>query len=226
MRTTVVLAVVAFSITIESIVAVQPAGGLPDGVQSVAQGHPMALAMVLVNASVPVGLEVLPSDKLPPSKPDFTIEQKDVSDLAAVVSVFNRSHAQYEAELIEGVVVIRPIARKTTYLDRPIEVGHEAMTGAMLAIRRIFADIVPGGDSPGGILGSRFTGAEEAGAYVTISLVTADTVLDAINEVARQAIQGWLVVRAESPDTEEPQILEVGLIHSGGAISVIPLVPR
>lgn len=70
--------------------------------------------------------------------------------------------------------------------------------------------------SIGGVLSSRLVDAAKSGDDKTITLMPGGTVVDALNEIARQSGQGWLVITEERPGHTEPEITAVGLIHREG----------
>jgi len=80
----------------------------------------------------------------PRLKPDFDLSKASTVPLRQVVGDFNKFHADYQAVIMDGVVVVRSEGPRAPYLDSPSEVKLETITGLSLAERRIFAGLDPG----------------------------------------------------------------------------------
>ncbi|HKE84829.1 MAG TPA: hypothetical protein VKB50_13805 [Vicinamibacterales bacterium] len=210
-------------ITLTVVVEAQRLTQVPASVATEAKGHPMAFAMLLADAAVPVGIEIAAADRRPPTRPEF--ERRTASAaIDTVLNTFNGAQRGYLAQPVNDVVVITP-ARGSSYLKRRLDLAPEdlVVSGAMAAIRKVFAPLDPELDRPGATLGSTFVDPAQSGRDRTITFTPGGTVLDALNEIAKQSGQGWFVATEERPGHTEPEITAVGLIHRGGASTQIPV---
>jgi hypothetical protein len=212
---------VGIALTI-AVFAAQPAGQGSAPWSAAARARPIEFALSLANASIPVGVETSVAERLPHRKPALNLVREPSLSVDALASAFNSSHTNERAEVLNGVLVIRPVTRRARYLDQPLPDGDLVLTGAMFTLRRIFAGLDPRLDS-GGIVGSRLAGPEESGDDVTITLTPGGTVLRALNEMTAQTRQGWLVVAESSSESGTPDIVEIALLHRGGSASRVPL---
>lgn len=213
---------------VSSVTAVQSGRQVPAALASAARGRPIEFAMLLAHASIPVGLEVYGSDRDPRTMPDWrSIRGDEMVPLAVVIAAFNESHGDYGAELMDGVLVIRPLARRAPFLDQPLMVSDLEVTGVETALRKMFKPIDPTLDAGGGILGSRSVTPEEAGDFMTVRFTPGKTVLQTLNELAIQTGHGWKVVTTGSEEKKgASQIVFAGFLHRRSITSGIQIRDR
>jgi hypothetical protein len=202
----------------------EAASQAPSALSVTAKLRPVEFAMLLANAAIPVGLEVDVADRSPSSMPPFDVAKELSAPAPSVVAAFNSNHRDYRATVLDGVIVIRPSANQASYLTEKIGADELVQTGAMRALQRVFSGLTPNPRlrSEGGLVGSRLgvTGTD-AGDYSTVTLRSGTTVLDALNDIALQSGQGWVVVTAGAGGSAE--IVQAGLLHKRGSKSVINL---
>lgn len=179
--------------------------------------------MALADASVPSGLELWSSDRVPPDKPPFDINRRPTVGLAELAQAFNTYHDDYRAAVLDGVLVVRPARRRAAYLDRDSKLEPMVVTGLMAAERKIFADLDPALAKPGGLAGSTINlDPSESGEYTNVFLDGGGRkVIDVLNQLAKQTQRAWLVIT--SNDDQAPRVLEFGLIHRGGSSTHVAL---
>jgi len=135
------------------------------------------------------------------------------------VGDFNKFHADYQAVIMDGVVVVRSEGPRAPYLDSPSEVKLETITGLSLAERRIFAGLDPRLNTSGGVAGS-FLGAsaDERGEFSAVVLDGhGHAVVEVLNQLAKQSGRGWLVETRE--DNGRVRVLAFGLVLRPGSIT-------
>lgn len=201
---------------------------VPASLLLAAETRPIEFAMALRHADVLVGIEVPAADRIPQRMPNFALTYDKTVALSEVVNRFNQSHPGHQAALVDGVVVVRPRDRRADYLDQPFNSANQTViNGALLAVRTVFSALDAALASEEPTVGSRFVGAEEAGENVRITLAPQATVLQALNDIASQARQGWIVVTMPSAkDPRRPDVTQVGLLHHRGAMSIVPVRRR
>lgn len=198
---------------------------VPSQLRLATRADPMAFSMMLAHASVPAGVELRATDATPRSKPDLSFKPEPRMSLSDLVDAFNAGRADYRAAAIEGVLVIRPAAAKASYLDQPSGVGKLEVTGVLNAVRKVFAGLEPS-LATGGVLGSYIgVNSDQRGDDVALVLDgTGRTVLDVLNQIAKQSGKTWFVV--SSPDERSPTVLKFGVMHPGGSSSIIEIAGR
>lgn len=195
----------------------------PTSLMTAAKRDPVVFLMVAAHLGVPAGLEVRASDQQPSGRPNFESADQTTVPLREVVAAFNAAHSDYHAQLIDAVLVIRPLQRKADFLDQTSSVGQIEIVGVMFVARSIFAAIDPSLDPSGPMLGSRIgLDADAAGESVPIRLNGhARTNIQLLNDVVSQSPRGWMVVT--DVDAPSPQIVRVGFMHRGGASTSVAL---
>ena len=156
--------------------------------------------------------------------PDRLARQQTVA-VDRIVATFNEGHEGYRAAIVDGVVVVRPLPRGTSYLDSKPVSGAVAAHGLMRFAEKVFAPLDNHLDRPGGRAGSSIGTLGppiDRGESVDVSIdATGRTVLEILNAVARQAPgHPWLVV---SSDTPSPRPDRFGFLHGQGTTSELPL---
>ena len=73
---------------------------------------------------------------------------------AQLVDAFNDHHRQYRAEILDKVVVIRPVTQRAAYLDSGAPIGELRAQGLIRIAAKIFAPLDPTLDAAGGRVGS------------------------------------------------------------------------
>jgi hypothetical protein len=187
---------------------------------------PVTVVMLLANARVPSGLEVRASEPWQPrSMPDFDAPALPEVSGDTFVRAFNTAHADYQAAIQTGAIVIRPVGRHASYLDAPTTVGLMVVDGVMAAARKIFARLDPTVDGPGAILGSYGISPAEAGEAAPISLDGyGQTTVDLLNQVVTESPRAWYVVISD--DSGPARIIRFGFVHAHGSSTGIDLSRR
>ncbi|HET9383874.1 MAG TPA: hypothetical protein VFO67_01920, partial [Gemmatimonadales bacterium] len=200
----------------------------PAALASAARGRPVEFAMLLAHASVLVGLEIYGSDSEPRTMPEWqSIRGDEMIPLDIVIEAFNESHRDYKAGLMDGVVVIRPVARRAPFLDQPLMVSDVDVVGVETALRKMFKAIDPSVDPSGGIVGSRRVTPEQAGDYVSVRFTRGKTVLQTLNEIASRTGLSWEVVTTRSTEQEGASLIVfAGILHRRGTTSGIQIRDR
>jgi len=196
---------------------------VPVGLLTSARQDPLGFAMSLSDASIPDGLETRTPAQRPMQKPDFDLARTSTVPLRQVVDEFNKYHADYHAEIVDAVVVVRPIGKRTAYLDAPSIVERGPVDGLMLAARRIFSGLDPRVNADGGLGGSSSNlSADERGEFTTVVLDGhGRSVVGVLNQLAKQSGRGWLVETSDEQGTA--RVRSFGLVHRHGSITRIPL---
>jgi hypothetical protein len=192
-----------------------------------ANADPKTFVHLLAEAGVPAGLEMRQADferrfglARPWDRADWSQEKlarQAKVPIEQVVSAFNEHHADYRATIIDTVVVIRPVPQRVTYLDSPAPFGRLRAVGLMTIAERVFASLDPALDRPGGRPGSSL-GQADRGWNLELSVTGVGlTILEALNEIVRQAPgHQWLVVTTAG---DTPRIERLGFVHRNGATS-------
>ncbi len=178
--------------------------------------------MTLAEASVPSGVVVQESTwRGTVERPDFGFARKPEVTLDELAKAFNGRHADQQATVMDGVLVVHPGARLPESLRQPSGFARGSVVGAMDALRRVVSGIDPVLARPGGVLGSRIN-ADLADRSDTAQLVfdgSESRIVDGLNAIARQTRKTWLVVIA---DTGQPApIIQVGFVNRGGSTSLL-----
>jgi hypothetical protein len=196
---------------------------VPAGLVAAAHQEPLGFAMALSDAAIPNGLETRGPAQRPRQKPDFDLARQSTVPLRQVVNEFNKSHADYQAEIVDGVVVVRPQGNKAAYLDAPSTVEPGPVDGAMTAARKIFRGLDPRLGDGGGIVGSSInTSADERGEFNTVLLDGhGRSVIGVLNQLAKQSGRGWLVVTSDEKGSS--RVRAFGLVHRHGSITSVQL---
>jgi hypothetical protein len=189
----------------------------PSQLQLAAGSHPLVFAMMLAHASVPAGVELRASDAKPRGRPDFGFRTEPAITTAALADAFNVTHIDYRATLSDGVLVIRPTGPTAPFLDRPSGIGRVEVTGVMEAARQLFAGLDPRLAAPGGRISSGINlDPSQSGDDVRLVLDgTGRTVIDVLNQIARQSGKVWFV--EDSDDPKQPNVVRFGFLHPGGS---------
>lgn len=206
-------------------------GATPVSLLKWATGDPLTLVQLFAEAGVPAGLELREADHerlsatrrrwLPENWNRERFSQEETVSLEQVVAAFNASHTDYVAALDAGVVVIRPIFGRASYLETRSLSGRLTATGLMRIGEKIFAPLDPRLDAPGGRLVSRPgpIGTEvDYGDGLDVSIDTdGSTVTDVLNTIARKAPgHPWIVITA---DGDSPTVASFGFVHRHGVTS-------
>jgi hypothetical protein len=182
--------------------------------------------MVLAHAGVPAGLEIRAADYMPNRRPNFEFAREPRVTVTEVVAAFNAAHTDYQAKLIENVVVIRPVRGSASYLDQQSSAGHIEVIGVISAARRIFAPLDPTLDARGGHIGSRIgMDGEQSGENAPIRLNgEGRTNEQLLNDVVSQSPRAWIVITDIHGMTLE--VARSGFIHQAGASTFLDITRR
>lgn len=188
---------------------------VPSGLLLVANRSPRELAAILADNGVAAGFELMRQDsESVHSSVDIDRGQYvAISDLAAA---FNRSHAEYQAVVVDGVLVVRPSFKRLSLLDLPsLTTTPVVVAGLMSALRTILS----GQSRPvsGGIGGSGpppLTQCLEDDVMPITLDGTSHSHLELLNDVARQSSHVWYVI--SDATSNEPKPVAFGLLHRGG----------
>lgn len=202
-------------------VALPHAQSVPPQLQRAARADPLVFGMMLAQSSLPAGMELRAADATPRGRPDFSVKSDAGITTAALADVFNGSRNDYRAALSDGVLVIRPTGPRALFLDRQSGIGRVEVTGVMNAARKVFAELDPSLAAPGGTIGSAINlDPSERGDDVALVLDgTGRTVIDVLNQIAKQSGKVWFV--AESAHPEAPDVVRFGFLHAGGASTAV-----
>jgi hypothetical protein len=155
------------------------------------------------------------------------IDRQRMIPLGDLAREFNSRHADYHAELTGDVFVIRPVARKATYLDGPAPPLQVRVRGVMDAGRKIFSPLDPRIDPPGARLGSFLGGLDtDLGLNVDVYLDgRGRKAIDLLNDVAMKGPgHAWLVL---TTGDETSRISAFGFIHQNGSTTELKVLgPR
>ena len=172
----------------------------------------------LVDAGIPAGLELRRSDDSQPEMPD-SLRYPDRDNrvrwppATEIVERFNQQHRDYRAEVIDGVIVVRPIEQRSMTLDREVEVEQRIVLGAMDAERAWLTAIDPT-LGVGGVAGSTMSSPERRGDGVPIYVGgVRQSLVSGLNAIVRQVPhQAWLVITERRGD--RTVVVQFGLIHA------------
>jgi hypothetical protein len=189
---------------------------LPAALLAETSRDPAGFIRVLADNAIPAGLEIREADVQPRARQRVDLDRRESTDASQVIASFNRVHADYQAALVDGVIVIRPAKRMPDYLDQPAQVGQFTSKGLMPAVKKVFAPLDPKLGGGGGELGSYLGPVGITVDHGEQADVTVDargvTTLSVLNHIARQAPgHPWLVVVAYVEDA--PRIVRVGFVH-------------
>src|SRR5688572_26033167 len=181
---------------------------VPVSLLKAADLHVMSVAQMLVEARCSVGLEIRRQDheSFATSKQRWNPwtmnrEHFDVQSRAPVqdfLSAFNASQESYSAEVMDGIVLLRPRSGRAMYLESRPLTGVIQARGLMIMMATLTA-AMEGRVLSGGIAASDISpvGVEVDRATSVEFSVNADgkTVLEVLSAVAQQAApRGWLVI--------------------------------
>jgi hypothetical protein len=174
----------------------------------------------LAEMSVPAGVEIRRIDNAWFSQLESNIDRKATVALQEVIQAFNKSHREYQAQLMDGVLVVRPIQRTATFLDQSSTLQRVDVTGVRTALDRVFAQLKPALAGAGGRTGSYLGGAaDDFGDQTVISLDGIDRrVIDVLNQIVRQAPRTWLV--ETSDDDTSARVVRFGMLLPNGKGSI------
>lgn len=199
----------------------------PIGLLKAASLDAEGFAMNLARAAVPAVLEMHERDRRPGLlRPRVDLADRQLIGVEQLVSEFNRSRRDLRAEVIDGVIVIRPGSARLAYLDGGAPTGGIRVRGVMNAARKLCAPLDPAPDAAGGQVGSMLGGFEQRGVNVDIDVVTdGRSVLEVLVAVADTAPAHVPFVLASGAPTEL-RVSRIGFIHAEGATSELPVRSR
>jgi len=211
-------AVLAFAIV---TIAVDPTPDtVPPGLFALTNRAPLEFATLLATGHVPSGIELKEADDVytagqPEFDPTFNLDETGRAPVDDLVNAFNAKHCCYRAKWMDGVFVIRPVDRRTAFLDEPSSIKQSIrVTGAMDATRRVMCQL----DSSlctGAVAGSQFGSMQSAGFFDSVVIDgTRTTVMETLNQIVRQSPRTWNVVTRSAGGG--PRIIRFGLIHAHG----------
>ena len=179
--------------------------------------YPLAEFIRMIARVTPAGFEMRESDDVAPLRSTAVPEGQSTVALTEVVDAFNRVHRSYHAEIMNGVLVVRPIDRRVTFLDRPSPIREPTtQIGVMRAIRFVLSPLNPR-LLDGVVIGSTLGLHAFEGLSRSIALDGSQPrrVIDTLNQVAVQAPGAWQVVTRRVAD--ETEIVQYGFIYTDGA---------
>jgi hypothetical protein len=193
---------------------------VPLFLREAARRSPLEVNMSLVEAHVPAGIEVRESDDVYPKQGHRDdMSQAGQVSLSDVIETFNATHADYRADVIDGVAVIRPVAARAPFLDQPSRLDRETtIMGSMAAMRRIFVSLDATLASAG--IGSSSSPMDTQ--PMTIGGAGLK-VIDALNQIAKQRPVAWNVITRATPGNETSAIIAFGLMHEHGQRDLQPV---
>ena len=222
MRTTLVASVafLVFGLTGLGQTSVRVPAGLVDA----AGTAPGILVHYLVEASIPAGIELQQSDMPLTFPPKLAVDGRSTIPAAELSKAFNERHTTYRAEIVDGVFVIRPVARRASYLDQAAPPIRLHVRGIMAATRKLFAPLDPRLDAAGPRVGTPVGGVDLEGEAVDIDTDTAGkSVLNVLNAIVNHAPgRAWLAL---TTDQETTTIGQIGFIRAN-AFSLLPISGR
>src|SRR5262245_66187035 len=119
--------------------------------------YPLAEFSRMIAKVTPAGFEMRESDDVPPLRSTEVTEGQSTVALTEAVAAFNRAKQSYHAEIVDGVLVVRPIDLRVTFLDRPSSIREPATrVGVMQAIRFVLSPLdarLVGGIAVGSVIG-------------------------------------------------------------------------
>lgn len=177
---------------------------------------PLEFVMDLAHAAIPAGIEIRAADRSNERYGDLSEVPPATADRGQLARLFNQHHSTYHAQLIDGVVVVRPSQDATPYLGQtlaPDVVLRER--GLMRTIERIFSVLDPrlsaAGPRVGSVLGP--VGVDvDRGENLAVEIdARGRSLIQVLDDLARAAPgHAWLVVT----DGQTPaHIIRAGLIH-------------
>jgi hypothetical protein len=200
----------------------------PVSVQQAASADPLSFVLVLAEAGIPAGLELRDADRRQASSMrPMTREQMSAEPtvpLEGVLAAFNQSHPDYRAEVVDGVVVVRPVTGRSGYLDSFAPNRTLSGQGLMRIAEKVFAPLDSRLDQPGGRIGSTLSPigvTVDRGEGLDLAIeARGRTVLSVLNELARHG-HPWLVVT--SSERKGSPITRYGFAHRYRTTSEQPL---
>lgn len=179
--------------------------------------HPLTVINYCVTNAIPCGLEVMAVDA-PPEK--FAVRSDELSELApmtvaSVVNAFNERHANYQAKMMDGVVVIRP-TRPSVYIDSNPGLGRIDGRGLMWLAGMVFLPLDPSlarRPTVGSVLSRPGDVADRGGDIEMAVDGSGRTVLNILNDIVKRApTHAWLV------RTSKEKILSFGFVNGDGTV--------
>jgi hypothetical protein len=172
---------------------------VPAGLVVVAGGNPLTFVHYCAELSVPCDLEILETDLARGWSNGSAIRRVGTVPASDVISAFNKTHSDYKAADLDGVILIRPSQQRARYLESIAPVGTLHERGLMTLVEHLFAPLDPALAKPGGRAGSYAspTGVGvDVGEDIELTIQTdGRSVIDILNEMATLAPgHPWLVV--------------------------------
>jgi hypothetical protein len=144
--------------------------------------------MLLAAASVPSGIELREIDDLSSVRPDYDFDQTSKVPASELVTMFNTQHRDYAANIIDGVIVIRPADGRVSFLDQPSTIaGRIEVTGLLTAAKAVFVPLDPRmtGPAVSSMLGDVDRG--ENARIVLTGALKGKNVLNLLNDIVRRS---------------------------------------
>jgi hypothetical protein len=199
--------------------------GVPVELVDAAGRDPETFAANLAEARVPAGVEIRQADRPRIASRTIKLSRERLVPLDRVTESFNARHSDYQAQLVNRMVTIRPTLKRATYLEQQARVSIH-VRGILPAMRRLFASLDATLDAPGGEVGSLLGGMDmDRGESISIDVdPDGKRVLDALAAIATSAPgHAWLVV---TDATEPVAIIKIGFVHGNGSTTELPVVTR
>jgi hypothetical protein len=210
---------------------------VPESLLEAARANPYTFVHLLSQTGVPAGLELREADR--PRRGDFrpqwqpeALAKQDRIPLAMVLTEFNKSQRAYRAELVDGVINVRPAERRSAYLDSPAITGTIRERGLMNVASRLFEPLSATKSVAGGrisVLSSPVGVDIDRGENIDVALEATDKpVVQLLNEIiARTTQQAWLVVTSEmdAAQLQSPRVVRFGFIHQHWTTTERPIQP-
>jgi hypothetical protein len=204
---------------------------VPSSLLTAAGTDPTTFIKILTQVGIPAGLEIRQSKYIQhgrtPSQWNYEqwtaerLAQQRLVPIEQLVAAFNQHHPDYQAAMLDGVLVIRPTDRPLAYLDGRGPTGQLRAVGLMNLADKVFVPIDSSLDVPGRIVSELTPAGIDVDFGHGVELVidaSARLVIDVLNEVVRQARgHSWLVVTTDDP---VPAVTQFGFLHRHGTGSV------
>jgi len=205
----------------------QMAPHVPRGLLRATGAHPLAFVRLLAESGVPAGIEIKQQDRMRVA-PLEKSEQGPPSTvpLSELASAFNAAHADYQASITDGVLIVRPRQIQQDYLDAGAPPRELSGVGLMPVATQLFvpldSKLQGGAGQAASMLGP--IGIEvDRGEQIPIRVNgSGRTVLQVLNDIALQAPgHPWFVATEGQP----AKIIRFGFVHKHGTTTEQSITP-
>jgi hypothetical protein len=216
--------------------AVASPATVPSATLTAAKADPLRFVMQLVEAGVPAGLEIRAADRQRAARsatkwnqtrvPRERIGFEDLVPTTQLLTLFNSGRSDYQAALVEGVVVVRPTRDRAAYLDGAASFPDIDANNLFEALKQVFAPLDPSlvarGSSAGSLLSPIGADVDRGASLKLNARSDGKLVIDVLNDFASKAAgHAWLVTT-----DDEGTITQVGAVHQYGTTTERPIGNR